>query len=77
MNYRSLVELTGVMPWFDLPLLVQAFDDRRESIRVQLSRWIRQGKLVGLRRGMYTLADTYRHVALTPAAQRPLGARIP
>jgi len=51
-----------------LPLLVQAFDDRREGIRVQLSRWIRQGKVVGLRRSMYTLPDTYRRAALTPAA---------
>jgi hypothetical protein len=57
-NYDSLVKLTGAMPWFDLPLLVQAFDDRREGIRVQLSRWIKQGKVVGLRRSMYTLPDT-------------------
>lgn len=68
MNYDSLVKLTGAMPWFDLPLLVQAFDDRREGIRVQLSRWIKQGKVVGLRRSMYTLPDTYRRAALTPAA---------
>jgi predicted transcriptional regulator of viral defense system len=68
MNYDSLVKLTGAMPWFDLPLLVQAFDDRREGIRVQLSRWIKQGKVVGLRRGMYTLPDTYRRATLTPAA---------
>ena len=68
MDYESLVKLTGAMPWFDLPLLVQAFDDRRESIRVQLSRWIKQGKVVGLRRGMYSLSDTYRRAPLVPAA---------
>jgi predicted transcriptional regulator of viral defense system len=68
MNYGSLVKLTGAMPWFDLPLLVQAFDDRREGIRVQLSRWIRQGKVIGLRRGMYTLPETYRRATLNPAA---------
>lgn len=68
MEYPKLVELTGTMPWFDLPLLVQAFDDRREGIRVQLSRWIKQGKVIGLRRGMYTLPDTYRRATLTPAA---------
>lgn len=56
------------MPGFDLALLVQAFDDRRESIRVQLSRWMKQGKVIGLRRGMYTLSDTYRRVRLAPAA---------
>jgi predicted transcriptional regulator of viral defense system len=67
MDYLSLVKLVGTMPCFDLSLLVQAFDDQREVIRVQLSRWMKQGKVIGLRRGMYTLAETYRHAPLTPA----------
>ena len=56
------------MPHFDLPLLVQAFDDPRESVRVQLSRWAQQGKVIGLRRGFYTLAEPYRRVPVSPAA---------
>jgi predicted transcriptional regulator of viral defense system len=67
MDYDALVNLTGMMPCFDLPLLVQAFDGRREGIRVQLSRWQRDGKLIGLRRGFYTLPDAYRRASLTPA----------
>jgi len=67
MNLASLVALTGKMACFDLALLVQAFDDPREVIRVQLSRWMTQGKVLGLRRGMYTLADMYRRAPLTPA----------
>jgi predicted transcriptional regulator of viral defense system len=67
MNYGELVTLVGAMPCFDLPLLTQAFDDQREAIRVQLSRWMKQGKVIGLRRGMYTLSETYRRVPLTPA----------
>jgi predicted transcriptional regulator of viral defense system len=67
MNYDSLVRLTGALPCFDLPLLVQAFDDRREVVRVQLSRWMKQGKVIGLRRGLYALPDAYRRAALTPA----------
>lgn len=67
MKLASLVTLTGTMACFDLALLVQAFDDRREVIRVQLSRWMTQGKVIGLRRGMYTLADMYRRAPLTPA----------
>jgi predicted transcriptional regulator of viral defense system len=55
------------MPCFDMALLAQAFDDRRAAIRVQLSRWMKQGKVVGLRRGMYTLSETYRRTPLTPA----------
>jgi len=68
MNFQSLVQLTGTLPLFDLPLLVQAFDDRRESVRVQLSRWMKQGKVIGLRRGMYALAELYRRAPLTPAS---------
>lgn len=67
MNFDDVVQLVGATPCFDLALLVQAFDDQRESIRVQLSRWMKQGKVVGLRRGIYTLSDTYRRAALTPA----------
>jgi len=67
MNLASVIDLTRSMACFDLALLVQAFDDPRESVRVQLSRWMAQGKIVGLRRGLYTLADVYRQAPLTPA----------
>lgn len=67
MYYDDVVKLASALPCFDLALLAQAFDDRREAIRVQLSRWMKQGKVIGLRRGMYTLSDTYRHAPLTPA----------
>jgi hypothetical protein len=67
-NYDSLVGLVGHLPCFDLALIVQAFDDQRENVRVQLSRWMKQGKLIGLRRGSYTLPERYRRVALAPPA---------
>ena len=67
MDYSKLVTLTGKVSHFDLQLLAQAFNDRRESVRVQLSRWMKQGKVVALRRGMYTLADAYRKVPVVPA----------
>ncbi len=67
MNLGDIVKLAGAMPCFDLALLAQAFDDRREAIRVQLSRWMAQGKVVGLRRGVYTLSETYRRTPVIPA----------
>ncbi|MEI8123187.1 MAG: hypothetical protein WCI20_14235 [bacterium] len=67
MEYDDIAKLTGAMPCFDLALLAQAFDDRREAIRVQLSRWMKQGKVIGLRRGMYTLSEIYRRAPLNPA----------
>jgi hypothetical protein len=67
MKYGSLVELVGTMECFDLQLLVQAFADPRKIIRVQLSRWMSEGKIISLRRGVYTLPDTYRRVSVVPA----------
>jgi hypothetical protein len=67
MKYVSLVELVGSMECFDLPLLVQAFAEPREVIRVQLSRWMSAGKIIGLRRSVYTLPDMYRRVSVAPA----------
>lgn len=67
MLFESVVKLTNEMPCFDLALLTQFFDDRRGAIRVQLSRWMKQGRVIGLRRGMYALSDTYRRVPLRPA----------
>ncbi|MEW5984243.1 MAG: hypothetical protein AB1806_17975 [Acidobacteriota bacterium] len=67
MNLAALATLAGGLPFFDLPLLVQAFDDPRPSLRVQLSRWIGQGKIIPLRRGLYTLGDIYRRTPLIPA----------
>ena len=66
-KYGDLVALAGKLVWFDLPLVVQTFGGDRPGIRVQLSRWIHQGKVVALRRGMYTLSDPYRKVPVAPA----------
>jgi predicted transcriptional regulator of viral defense system len=67
MTFESLLRVTRALPSFDLSLLVQAFDDPRESVRVQLSRWMIQGKVIGLRRGMYALGDLYRQAPVVPA----------
>ncbi len=68
MNFEELMNLTGELPCFDLPLVVQAADDSRESVRVQLSRWMAQGRVIGLRRGVYTLSAPYRRAPMVPAA---------
>jgi DNA-binding transcriptional regulator PaaX len=65
MDYGSLVAFAGSLESFDLQLLVQGFDQSREGIRVQLSRWMKQGKVIGLRRGMYTLPDTFRRTQVS------------
>ena len=46
------VAVVSGLACFDLALLVQVFPDRRQAIRLQLSRWVKQGKVIHLRRGM-------------------------
>lgn len=67
MKFESLVEVVGGLPCFDMPLLVQAFTVKRPVLRVQLSRWMESGKVIGLRRGVYLLAPAYRRVSVNTA----------
>ena len=60
MRYEDLIRLLGDQAYFDLPSVVQLSGERRQSIRVQLHRWCRNGKLLPLRRGMYAFAEDYR-----------------
>lgn len=62
-----MVEFVGALDCFDLPLLAQGFAEARGTILVQLSRWMQDGKVIGLRRGMYTLPDAYRRAPLITA----------
>ncbi len=75
-----MVRLTGATPSFDMALLARAFDDPREAIRVQLSRWMTQGKVVALRCGMYALSETYHLPAVredvSPFLERPQDAAL-
>ncbi len=65
MKWESLLQLVSGQSWFDLPLLAQVSGENRRTLLVQLSRWSREGKLVALRRGMYTLNPIYRRTALS------------
>lgn len=66
MTYDELVRAMGKQVWFDLATLVQLTGARRASLVIQLHRWVQNGKLLPLRRGMYALPEPYR--------RRPLGA---
>jgi predicted transcriptional regulator of viral defense system len=66
MSFDELVRTMGRQAWFDLATLVQLTGTRRASLVIQLHRWVRSGKLLSLRRGMYALPEPYR--------RRPLGA---
>lgn len=67
MKYYDLIEMLGKEGYFDLASLVQLTGERRESIRMQLYRWCKDGKLLPLRRGMYAFPEFCNQAAVNPA----------
>ena len=67
MKFERLLDLLGDQGFFDLASLVQLSGERRESIRMQLHRWIKAERLVPLRRGMYAFARNYRRSEINHA----------
>jgi len=68
MTYEELFERLGGQAFFDLAMVVQLSDEPRASLRVQLHRWSKKGRLLPLRRGMYAWPESRRRVPLNPAA---------
>jgi predicted transcriptional regulator of viral defense system len=59
MEFDKLLKLVGNEPVFDSSLLL-AGNIQPEYIRMQLSRWVKTGKIHQLRRGVYALAAPYQ-----------------
>lgn len=59
MDFESLLEITRDEPVFGTGLLL-AGEVNPDYVRKQLSRWVRAGRVIQLRRGLYTLASPYR-----------------
>lgn len=68
MKFEELLISLGERPYFDLAMLVQLSGDTRQTLRTQLYRWVKAGKLLSLRRGMYAFAEPYRRQPINPAA---------
>ena len=68
MRLDAALDLLGSLPFFDLATVAQLSEEPHGSLVNQMHRWSRAGKLVPLRRGMYTFADRYRRVPVSPAA---------
>jgi predicted transcriptional regulator of viral defense system len=65
MKFKELMGIVSGEPLFRSSLLLAGNVDRG-AISSQLSRWVRAGKILQLRRGLYTLAPPYRKVAPHP-----------
>ena len=61
MKWESLLGLVANEPVFPSALLL-AGDVSARQVRLQLSRWVKAGRLLQLRRGLYALAPVWRKV---------------
>lgn len=70
MKFDNLLHYIQELPYFDLPLIVQISGESKRQLTVQLHQWVKKGKLIRLRRGMYTLEKMYRQglIPLLPLA---------
>jgi predicted transcriptional regulator of viral defense system len=59
MYFEDLLEIVGSEPVFESSMLY-AGEQNPSAVRLQLSRWTASGRLLQLRRGLYTLAPLYQ-----------------
>jgi len=64
MKFQELVHKTNNLPCFTTNFL--AAGEEMTSIRLQLSRWIKDGRVIKLHKGLYSLAEPYRKVIPDP-----------
>jgi predicted transcriptional regulator of viral defense system len=65
MDFKELLQIVGSEPLFESSLLLTGMDDPF-IVQRQLTRWKRAGKIIQLRRGLYTLAPPYQQVKPHP-----------
>ncbi len=65
MKFGELLALVGDLPLFETSLLLSGNVDPAD-VRRQLSRWLASGRILQLRRGLYTLAPPYQNVVPHP-----------
>lgn len=65
MKFSELIAIAGDEPVFSTGHLLVG-DISPQGIRAQLSRWVSEGRLIMLRRGLYTIAPPYRTKTPSP-----------
>jgi predicted transcriptional regulator of viral defense system len=63
MDFKKLLQLTGGLSCFTTRFLAAGED--LAQIRLQLARWVKDGRVVKLHKGLYAIAQPYRKI--TPA----------
>lgn len=62
MELKNFLQKIQEFPLIDTKIL-SSQDRNSLSLKVQISRWVRSGKLIQLKRGIYLLAEPYRKIS--------------
>ena len=65
MKFGDLLASAARLPFFETGLLLAGSVDP-DDVRRQLSRWVQAGRVIQLRRGLYTLAEPYQQTPPHP-----------
>lgn len=64
MNFEDLIKKVAHLSSFKVGFL--AAGSSPEKIRLQISRWVNDGKIIKLHKGLYTLSEPYRKTDFQP-----------
>lgn len=64
MNFQTIIKQLSFPVFESNSLFTHA--NKRQQVQRQLSEWTRQGKIMPLRRGLYTVAEPYQFTQLHP-----------
>lgn len=65
MKYRDFKVLVKQYPYFR-SMIFHHLTDKTNTLRRQVNEWVKKGYILELKRGMYTLADDERAIAVSP-----------
>ncbi len=64
MKFANLLEKVSDLPAFTVSFL--SAGQNLAQIRLQINRWVKDGKIIKLHKGLYTLSEPYRKVTSQP-----------
>lgn len=64
MKFESLLEKVSGLPAFTVRFL--AAGENLAQVRLQINRWVKDGKVIRIHKGLYALAAPYRKTTLEP-----------
>ena len=67
MKFNEIVQTFGDRAWFDFEMVHLISGEASACVHTELYRWRESGKLIELRRGLFALAEPWRHTPVDGA----------